>query len=102
VRSGISASNVINNNNAQLGTNVGNSTFDNIFLLSLSEVNQFLVNDSDRVSKLSGKPDWWWLRSPGGGSVYAAIVDKDGKISDGGNMVNNTSGGIRPALWIKL
>lgn len=101
-RAQISGSNVANSNNPQHGTNGGNSTSDNVFLLSLSEVKQFFENNGDRVSKKSGEPAWWWLRSPGGRGVYAAFVDKDGKVSDGGNLVNNASGGIRPALWINL
>jgi len=41
---------------------------------------------------------WWWLRSPGNNSNNASNVNNDGEINTNGNNINNTSGGVRPAL----
>ena len=41
---------------------------------------------------------WWWLRSPGNNTNNACNVNNDGNINLNGNNVNNTSGGVRPAL----
>ncbi|MDR0883262.1 MAG: DUF6273 domain-containing protein [Oscillospiraceae bacterium] len=41
---------------------------------------------------------WWWLRSPGINPHNAANVNDDGNVNLNGNNVNNSSGGVRPAL----
>lgn len=43
---------------------------------------------------------WWWLRSPGGHSDYAAIVYFSGGVSSGGCYVHSIGGAVRPALII--
>lgn len=100
----IASSNVLNPDNEQHGTAGGNSTRDYIFLLDIDEMTQFFTNNEDKISKKfdNERSSWWWLRSPGGKSAYAAIVDGNGKVSEGGNAVDNTSGGLRPALWLNL
>ena len=70
-------------------------TLDEIFILSIDEINQYLPNESDRAAE-----EWWWLRSRG--SIYtAALVSDIGIVNDYGRRVDN-SYGVRPALWISL
>jgi hypothetical protein len=69
-------------------------------------------NNSKRVARLT--PDkggiwWWWLRSPGRVNVRAAYIHGDGNIGLQGNNIlkGNASdgwctGGVRPALWLKI
>ncbi|MDR2728735.1 MAG: leucine-rich repeat domain-containing protein, partial [Chitinispirillales bacterium] len=45
---------------------------------------------------------WWWLRSPGDYSDYAACVYYDGYVYVDGNKSFRESGGVRPALWLNL
>ncbi len=44
--------------------------------------------------------DWWWLRSPGLSSNYAAYVNRGGWVFAGGTYVDGTYGVVRPALKI--
>lgn len=69
-------------------------------------------NNSKRLAKLQGKDWcwWWWLRSPGRVSVKAVYIwGTDGTIGIQGNniLIGNLSdgkctGGVRPALWLRL
>jgi hypothetical protein len=69
-------------------------------------------NNSKRISKLLGKEWgwWWWLRSPGRVNVKAVyIFGTDGNIGIQGNNIlkgnisdGKCTGGVRPALWLKL
>ena len=43
---------------------------------------------------------WWWLRSPGFSQAFAAYVFSDGTLSY--TLVQDGSGTVRPALWVKL
>jgi hypothetical protein len=105
-----------NPKNLWTGTNGGFSTFDDIFLLSLEEVdryfgnsgiyhnkhitdNMFLTNrhDSDRAAI-----EPWWLRSPGKGKSHAAYVTVSGSVDIIGYPVNSYDVGVRPAMWLKL
>lgn len=52
---------------------------------------------------------WWWLRSPGRVNVKAAYVHGDGNIGIQGNNIlkgnlsdGRCTGGVRPALWLRL
>ena len=45
---------------------------------------------------------WWWLRSPGDGSNFAACVCNDGRVDDDGGIVNDGDGAVRPVLFINL
>lgn len=100
--------------NPQFGNNPGNTTTDKIFLLSITESNNYFVSDTDRLCKptefaeINGtyKNDngncWWWLRSPGYDSCDAAIIDCDGEVRYRGNHVHYGNGAVRPALWIDI
>ncbi|MCL1996252.1 MAG: DUF6273 domain-containing protein [Defluviitaleaceae bacterium] len=92
-----------NANNPQYGTAGGNPTSDKIFLLSIEEVNNYFVNNDDRIAKNTAeKACWWWLRSPGCYSFGAAFVYGDGSVLVFGSNVFDASGGVRPALWLNL
>ena len=109
----------INRNNQWFGTNGGNSTTDKVFLLSIEEVvkyfgdsgqlknknpdNEYWIDDqynSKRAAYLYN--DDWWLRSPGYSQDAAAYVMPDGRIQLVGWLVSETTGGVRPALWLKI
>ena len=45
---------------------------------------------------------WWWLRSPGGISDYAAYVYDNGSVRSSGDLVTYVNDAVRPALWIDL
>jgi hypothetical protein len=69
-------------------------------------------NNSKRLARLQGKQWawWWWLRSPGRVNVKAVyIFGTDGNIGIQGNNIlkgnisdGKCTGGVRPALWLKL
>jgi len=104
--------------NLWYGTNGGENTEDNIFLLSTEEVLLYFGNS--RFDKKRGmvfsdendhrrratnsvdkdKPIKWWLRSPGRKAKETAIVDEFGWIHECSS--NDPDIGVRPALWINL
>jgi beta-lactamase regulating signal transducer with metallopeptidase domain len=83
------------------------NTMDKVFLLSVEEIGEYFnKDDSGRVSldASSSMGRGWWLRSPSGISLVAALVhdDDNRRISIIGSNVLYESGGVRPALWLKL
>ncbi|MDR1563676.1 MAG: DUF6273 domain-containing protein [Oscillospiraceae bacterium] len=111
----------VNRKNQWFGTSCGNDTDDRVFLLSLEEVVKYfgdsgkLSNHSkkdgywladeyngSRVAKFVNETSPWWLRSPGNNPNNAAYVNNDGNVNVNGNNVNNTSLGVRPALYLSL
>ena len=101
--------------NPSYSTSPGNSTTDQIFLLSITEVNKYFSSNSARqcqgtaycyaqgaYTNSSNGNCWWWLRSPGYDSSSAAFVYDDGSIFEFGNSVNYDKYAVRPALWINL
>ncbi len=114
-----------NQGNRAWNTSGGKDTEDRIFLLSYGEANRYLgvtyINKNNLVSRVtptayavqagaytssSNKTaegvaaGWWWLRSPGYNRSSAADVNIGGSLS--GNLVNDSSGCVRPALWVSL
>lgn len=88
--------------NSQYGTLGGEDTFDFVFLLTADEAKRYFADKLDRVPAGKTSGYWYWLRTPGGTSQHAAIVEPTGAVSEGGNQVTNKEGGVRPALWITL
>ena len=101
----------------------GNPTWDRVFTLSIDEVRRYFKNDSDRMAaptpyvekayegrvyisdeyKVNGLgTGWWWLRSPGVISNYAADVGHAGVVCEHGDGVGRSAGSVRPALWLNL
>ncbi len=101
--------------NPSYGTSPGRDTTDKVFLLSITEVNQYLTGESARkcqatayavkrgayINPLDGNC-WWWLRSPGMNSFLAAIVNYVGSVGYDGVRVHTWDGAVRPALWINI
>ena len=88
--------------NTEYSTNPGNATNDKVFLLSKTEANEYFSSNSARIAKYNGNSCWWWLRSPGGYQLLAAIADDDGDVVDYGLYVHYGFIGVRPALWVNL
>ncbi len=69
-------------------------------------------NNSKRIAGLeaeNGRIWWWWLRSPGRVGVKVVYIHGDGNIGIQGNNIlkgnasdGRCTGGVRPALWLKL
>ncbi len=69
-------------------------------------------NNSKRIARIQGTEwgSWWWLRSPGRINVKAVYIHgTDGNIGIQGNNIlkgnisdGRCTGGVRPALWLKL
>lgn len=101
--------------NPDYSTNPGNATQDQVFLLSITEVNKYFSSDSARQCKptdyavaggayvnSSNGNCWWWLRSPGYLQDGAAYMSRDGYVYEVGDDVNTDNNAVRPALWIDL
>ena len=61
------------------------------------------------IAEAGGGIWWWWLRSPGRVGVKAVYVHGDGNIGIQGNNIlignladGRCTGGVRPALWMRL
>lgn len=116
---------ISNHDNHWFGTDGGEYTTDKVFLLSIEEMakyfgdskqlrnknpnSKYFIDDhfnSERIAlDKDGEALWYWLRTPGNISSFAAGVTSDGRISVSGDFVNRNNsfgGGIRPALWLKL
>ena len=101
------------------------ASFDSIledpdYLLSITEVNKYFSSDEARkcaptayaIAQGAGTSDsnrvdgkatcWWWLRSPGSNSNYAAYVYGVGSVIAYGYDVDYDIDAVRPALWVNL
>ncbi len=114
-QSSIISSTVTADKNPLYNTSPGNNTTDKVFLLSIAEVNKYFSSDEARMcaSTKYAKAQraytdtgngncWWWLRSPGSSSNYAANVYFDGSVINRGDGVYSGINAVRPALWIDL
>ena len=96
--------------NPKYATDYGNVTNDKIFLLSISEVNQYFPTneamtckgtlEADEMSSIGGS--WWWLRTPGESQDTAVFIWADDGIRYYGDDVDYDRMGVRPAMWIEL
>ena len=106
--------------NPEYDTDPGNDTTDKVFLLSINEGNKYFSSDEARRCvpteyaieqgawtsdsyTVDGKATcWWWLRSPGGYSDNAAIVDIGGDVDYDGRNVDLDYICVRPAFNLNL
>jgi len=112
---------VINTDNPWFGSVGGANTMDKIFILNIEEIVQYfgdsglLNNRPDgtrwltdeynpaRIARCDeGISRWWWTRSAGVYQHLASGVDPTGTLSLYGTGVSNTTGEVRPVLWINL
>ena len=101
--------------NPKYSTSAGINTQDQVFLLSITEVEKYFSSDSARQCEATAYAKsqgaytgssngncWWWLRSPGYYGNYAAYVKTGGSVHCTGDDVRNDTHCVRPALWINL
>ena len=84
-----------NPDNPDDSTSGGNETDDYIYLLSIAEANNL-------GSDVRNCGSWWWLRSPGSTSDFAAVVSDSGQVDTGGCNVDYDAFGVRPTLNLKF
>ena len=109
----IVSSKVMADKNPSYSTSPGNDTTDKVFLLSITEVNEYFNTDKVRecqgtaycyargAYKASNDNCRWWLRSPGHRSRNASYVLIGGSVDYYGDVVHDAVA-VRPALWIDL
>lgn len=104
-----------NPDNPEYGTDGGNDTTDKVFLLSIDETAKYLSDNIARkaeatdyakdkgifVSEENGK-SWWWMRSPGSDDLTASCMGNDGFVHGDGQMIEDGTCGIRPAMWVNI
>ncbi|MCL2397421.1 MAG: DUF6273 domain-containing protein [Defluviitaleaceae bacterium] len=109
----------IANDNPWFDAGSTNATTDKIFLLSIDEIVRYFGDSGELGSKpdgrwwfsdpydyarmaydVNGNVSWWWSRSSGNHDNLAAFVFTNGGIYMLGTAVSDTSGGVRPALWL--
>ena len=111
----IITSKVTADKNPRYNTSPGNDTMDKVFLLSITEVNDYFSSSTEAqcspteyakmeksLANSDGDNCWWWLRSPGFASNRAALVSPDGSVYSDGNHVIYDTDAVRPALWLNL
>lgn len=117
----ISDTEVFNDDNPTYGTEGGNNTTDQIFLLSIAEAqnSSYFADNSSRIAtntayvagggKLGssymngvGEANYWWLRSPGDLDHRAAGVSVDGGVGRYGHSVRIAYNAVRPAFNLDL
>ena len=100
-------------------TNPGNDTSDQVFLLSVPEVDEFFSAEEEGFCDLTGyasnkiqylfqnnarKPNssaWtWWLRTPGSMPNLAVVARSRGEYNSNGLLVNKQDVAVRPAIWV--
>ncbi len=101
--------------NPEYITATGQATEDYVFLLSLNEVQQYLINtpwaactatsyamaNQAYIATPQGEC-WWWCRTPGVTGLFASGVNPLGAISTRGNNVDYVHAAVRPAMWIRI
>ena len=111
---------VFNDDNPTYGTEGGNNTTDQIFLLSIAEAqnSSYFADDNSRIAtntayvadggkidggmSVVGEAGYWWLRSPGDLDHRAAGVSVDGGVGSYGFYVSFDSIAVRPAFNLDL
>ena len=103
--------------NQKHDTDPGNATQDQVFLLSINEVEKYFNSDEARkcaptayakAQRASTSDTYktatcgWWLRSSGDGQTYPVQVDSDGDVKEYAGIVYTDNNAVRPAMWIDL
>ena len=99
--------------NPRYNTVPANATKDKVFLLSISEVEEYFADDNAQRCKCTQYANdngadvnsknyncMWWLRSPGDTKDSAAFVYSFGAVAYQGDGATNYYYSVRPAMWI--
>ena len=108
----IVTSQILADKNPKYKSEPGKQTKDKVFLLSVNEVEQYILKKKDRLlvptpyakEKMSEKTtndNWWWLRTPGQHQKAAVVVSDGGSIFMNGCRVDSGKYYVRPAIWVK-
>lgn len=113
----IVASMLENAKNIKYGTNGGEDTKDNVFLLSESEISTYFttanagVTTATKYAQKQGVTVYnvdgnkeiceWWGRTPGDVPGTAVYMQKSGALAIRGGRVQVSFIGVRPAIWLK-
>ena len=100
--------------NDEFETDAGVDTTDKVFLLSVSEVNEYFKTDEERICKATAYADdegvWasektgntdWWLRTPGKHLRNATNVTSNGSVDKDGEEVRMFCA-VRPVMWVNV
>jgi len=109
----ICATKLHTNDNKNFNVPGGEDTEDKLFFLSTEEALHYFYANNHRVGIPTpyaksrgvyeyGGASWWWLRSPGANSTFAADIEVTGGPSPLGDFGLSYLQGIRPAMWVKL
>ena len=95
------------------GDNKG-ETQDKIFLLSIEEVEEYLVSDREKQCSPTNYAETngvktnrngkciWWVRLSSKQYRYAPCITNDGEVDENGRTVDDDYIAVRPAMWIDL
>ncbi len=100
--------------NPRYSNDIGNSTEDKVFLLSIQEADSYFIGDEERqcsatlfaveqgCSRYSSENRycWWWLRTPASPLIFASEVLDSGAVDNNGSQVNRNDIAVRPAIWL--
>lgn len=86
---------VITEPNPVYNTSGGNTTNDQVFLLSSQEVTKY-------HDLLHNTKTCWWLRTPGAAKGSMSFVYKDRTIMDYGYDCTMVKFNIKPAIWVEI
>lgn len=86
---------IITKENPTYQTPGGNNTKDQVFLLSIQEVEKYhdVLHDTKTC---------WWLRTPGAEKGSMSFVYKDRTIMDYGYTGNSDTFTVKPVIWVNL
>ena len=89
--------------NSESGTQGGNDTTDKVFVLSVSEMLQYFIDDADMEASLVGEPYAYWTRTPGDSTQgYVCTYGGGGGLYMTGNWATSETVAVRPAIWVNI
>lgn len=93
---------VFPDDNPFYSTDAGNKTSDRVFILSLTEAQEYFTSADARIcaENNSDANCSWWLRTPGESADKLAFVSDSGSVVYAGASADSAEISIRPAIWI--
>ena len=88
--------------NPLYNTNQGEKTYDKIFLLSISDFNNYYDACNPWVCYTTfDEKKQCWSRTLGNDNKHAVFFGRSGSIHHGGSLVDSERNAVRPVLWLK-